>query len=480
MDDKGNALVRVRGLLFTASNALPGDEVKIASNLFASRASRKDAQRRSKKARAYPLLFSRWKRFAPFCAHYGVCGGCDLQQLSYADQLALKQQHVRQLLVPYADARTEALDIVSAERTMYYRNRVDYTLGASRWMYDDPYASAPNASEKTSGSASAEGEQQDRRGAGFHVRGFYDKVVHVEHCFLHESNEIRKTIHAWAVGHGAPYYNSRAHSGLLRLATVRSSLLGQTMLCIVHAKSENPREIADLCETLLRAHPEITSLYTAENNGGNDTPDPASFALHAGAPFIEERCAHVRLKIYPQVFYQTNSLQAEKLYETIARFARADEKSRVLDLYCGIGSIGLYCAKDAARVVGVDIVPQSIAAARENAEHNGVHNAQFFALSSEDAAAGVAGEQAEPALRDALAESNVVIVDPPRAGLHKNVIAYLREKRAQRLVYAACNPATLARDIELLSDRYRMARYQAVDMFPHTHHVETVVELHPK
>ncbi len=362
IDDKGKGVVAgVDGTSFVAEGALPGDRVAIV-------APRSRRKRRAKRAQVERVLLSSWHRMAPFCSHYATCGGCALQHLSYEEQLLLKQGAVARLLAPYVREGEAQPAILAAPRRVYYRNRVDYTFGAARW-FEKHEAMLP--------------VDADRRGAGFHVKGFYDKVVHVEHCFLHESNALRKTVHQWALEHGVPYYNSRTHEGLLRLMTVRTTLSQETMV-VLHFAYES-EHIAALCKALVAAHPQVTSLYSVLNPSYNDSAPNVEYTLMHGSAAITEQCGSLRLRLYPQVFYQTNSEQAQRLYEVIGAYADVHADETVLDLYCGIGSIGLFVAHAARRVVGVDIVPQSIEAARENARYNNIGNAHFFALSSEDA-----------------------------------------------------------------------------------------------
>ncbi len=412
-------------------------------------------------------IVSEWKRFMPFCQYHGICGGCSLQYLDYKSQLMLKEKLVKELLSSYEEVQHDEMGgIIGCKDTVYYRNRVDYTFGAVRWLN---YENIKNRELETTKST-----EIDMRGAGFHVKGKYDKVIHLTHCFLHHSNGIRKCIHNWAVQNNIQYYNAREKTGFLRMCTVRTSLTNEIMV-IIHIAYED-EIIYDLCTSLRNMHPEISSLYVVVNSGDNDTVQNLPHKHVFGAQCIIERCGHLQLRIYPKVFYQTNSVQAECLYSTIAHMAEFKDDDVILDLYCGIGSIGLYLAKYVKNVVGIDILEESINNAIENASHNGIKNAIFFAVASEHAFNTSKYSNASK-LRKALDDASIVIVDPPRVGLHKKVKEYLCESMVEKIIYTSCNPHTLAHDIADMNSVYRVNKWKAVDMFPQTMHIETVVQL---
>lgn len=412
--------------------------------------------RKSKTLRAWRLLWTPWKKIKPFCGHFEICGGCSMQELSYSDQLVIKATHVRSLLSPLLafniTVKKAEGQILSGIR-YYYRNKVDYTFGAKKWLE----------------TASKHKEIQDNRGAGFHVRGFYDRVVHITQCFLHQSNELRRAVHRWAIDNNIEYYNSRSQEGWLRTLTIRNNLKGEYLL-IFSVTSENVDLIDDIGTLIKEQFEYVVSMFVVINIGHNDSIQNIEHKKIFGKDYLIEECAHIHLKIYPQVFYQTNSLLTPRLYGQVIEMAQLQKTDKVLDLYCGIGSIGLFLAHKVESVLGVEMLEKAVEVARKNALLNKIDNISFISGTVEKILKNSQYYIVEK-------KFDVIIVDPPRAGLHPNVIKYLLNSGVARIVYVSCNPTSLAHDISMLSEQYNLMQWQAIDMFPHTYHVETVVLL---
>ncbi len=398
-------------------------------------------------------------RAEPFCQHFRWCGGCKWQHLDYAAQARHKETVVRDALrrigkVDIPDFRP----IIQAEATTFYRNKLEFSFSEKRWLSPEELATdVSNA----------------KRVLGFHPPGAFDKVIDVEKCWLQPdpSNAIRNAARAIALEQGLPFFDIRANRGFLRTLVVRISSLGQILLVFSFFR-EDPDRIQAYLDALLDRFPEITSLYYCINPKGNDSLADLEMHLYRGKPAIEEKLGHVRFNIGPKSFFQTNTRQAERLYRVAADFAGLSGKENVYDLYTGLGSIALYLADACGQVVGIEEVEAAIEDARANATLNGVGNATFYAGDVKDV------------LSDAFiarhGRPDVLITDPPRAGMHSGVVDILRELAAPRMVYVSCNPATQARDLQLLSSHYEVLRAQPVDMFPHTHHVENVALLQRK
>lgn len=452
MSQKGEGIVRAvnSGVekFYFVKQTYPGEIVTLNSR-------RSMRKKQKKQGILNRILWSPFNKLKPFCTHFGICGGCNLQDLSYDDQCTIKVQYVQNLLRSHETHLPESLkggsSLIKSQQRMFFRNRVDYTFGSHRWLQEHEF----------------EMYDDDRKGTGFHVKGFYDKVVHISHCFVHDSNEIRNSVHRWAMHRHLQFYNSRTHQGLLRGMIVRNTLEGAIMLILI-ATSTDKSLLDDFCVLVNSSFPRVESIYFVENNTPNDSVFDLPHNLLYGKESLLETCEHISLNIYPQVFYQTNSYMAPVLYEEVRTMAQLSNTMRVLDLYCGIGSIGLYIAKYVSEVVGIELIEKSVKSARENAKMNNIGNIRF-----------VVGpvEKVLPELSLDLDDFDLVIVDPPRAGLHPNTIKYLIRYRVERLIYVSCNPASLANDIKMLSTAYRIVQWRPVDMFPHTFHLETVVLL---
>lgn len=397
------------------------------------------------------------QRAQPYCQHFDHCGGCTLQHFTYDGQLELKQQSVaaafdRELFTDLPEPEP----ILAAPVVTGYRNKLEYTFSRRRWLTPEEIASGQ--------------EFVHRDGAGFHVRGFYDRVLDIEECHHQPepSNRLRLFIRDSARELGISFYDIAANEGDLRTLMVRTTQDGQSMAVVMFG-SDNPAQREQLLARITEAFPELTSLYYIINTTRNSSPIGHEQLLYAGESTIVERCGHLHLAIHPASFFQTNTTQAENLYARVADWAGLDGTQTVYDIYSGIGSIGLFLASAAKRIIGVEVIEDAVIGARENAGLNAIENAAFFCGEAEKVATpGFFAEHGRP---------DLVIVDPPRPGLHNKLIAALREIRAPRILYISCNPVTQADDLEQLVDIYRVVRRQAVDMFPQTLHVENIIEL---
>jgi len=407
------------------------------------------------------------KRTTPECSHFGLCGGCKWQHLDYEWQLHYKQKQVKDSLeriakVPFPEIKT----ILRSDNNFYYRNKLEYTFSNRKWLTD--------------GAPSGTKNDDDLKGLGFHLTGMFDRILDVEHCYLQPdpSNAIRLFVRDLGIKHQLSFYDVRQHQGLLRNLIIRTATTGDVMVVLVVAEEDERIEQIILPEIAVR-FPEITSLMYVVNPKKNDTINDLPVKLFSGLSYITEKMQSpvsgqppVVFRIGPVSFYQTNPVQAEKLYQAAFAFAGFTGDELVYDLYTGTGTIANYIAKSVKKVVGVEYVEEAVADARLNAELNGIENTSFFA-----------GDMAN-LLDDAFVSENgkpdVVITDPPRAGMHEKVLDQLLNMEPPKIVYISCNPATQARDIAILSKKYTLEAVQPVDMFPQTHHVENVILLHLK
>jgi 23S rRNA (uracil1939-C5)-methyltransferase len=398
-------------------------------------------------------------RTVPFCTHFGTCGGCKWQHLPYETQLAFKQQQVLDSLerIGKADlSLVEVLPILGAERTQFYRNKLEFTFSNRRWLTTEDIGSGEAI--------------PDMDALGFHVPGYFDKVLDVEKCWLQAepSNEIRLAVKAFALEQGIPFYDLRNDTGLLRNLIIRGTPGGEVMVVLVLGGSDEAPRTAVL-EFIRTRFPQVSTLAYVINDKMNSSLTDLEPVIYHGRPYMVEEMDGLQFRIGPNSFFQTNSLQARRLYEVALSFAGLEGHELVYDLYTGTGTIAIFVARHARHVVGIEYVEEAVAHARENADINGLVNTEFFA--------GDMGRILDEVFLQRHGYPHVVITDPPRAGMHPKVIKQLLNTGADRIVYVSCNPATQARDIEMLSPRYRLARVRAVDMFPHTHHVESVALL---
>lgn len=445
---EGKAIAKVDGTVVFVQFAVPGDIVDV---------------RITKKKKNYMegcilrIVKPSEKRLEPFCSHFGVCGGCKWQPLPYEMQLQAKQQQVYDQLVRIGHLDIpEIQPIIPSEKTVFYRNKLEFTFSSRRWIEagEDPESLTP----------------AERQGLGFHVGRFFDKVLDIKHCWLQEepSDSIRLFIKRYALEHNLEFFDIREHRGFLRNMIVRNNLKGDVMLilCFYH---EDAAARTALLDAVSDAFPRITSLWYVINGKANDSISDLDCILYKGEDAIYEEMEGLRFKIGPKSFYQTNSLQAYRLYSTARDFADLKGNETVYDLYTGTGTIAQFISKHAARVIGIEYVPEAIADARINAENNGITNCEFFAGDMKDVLTpGFIEEHGKP---------DVIILDPPRAGIHPDVAGVILDASPERIVYVSCNPASQARDLAILAEKYEITAVRPVDMFPHTHHVENVCAL---
>ena len=396
-------------------------------------------------------------RTEPFCDHFGVCGGCKWQNLPYAEQLKQKTKQVEDQLVRIGHLTIpEVRPCLGSARTREYRNKLEFTFADRRWLTYEEIA--------------AGGDIEPMPAVGFHIPGCFDKVLDIERCHLQDdiSNRIRLATKQYCIDHGYTFHNARAHEGLMRTMVVRTASTGEIMVIVVF--NENDRERIDALMSYLKEEfKEITSLIYMVNDKWNDSLGDREPICFAGKDHIIEQMEGLQFKVGPKSFYQTNSEQAYELYKVARDFAELGDEDTLYDLYTGTGTIANFCARRAKRVVGVEYVPEAIEDAKVNSMINGINNTTFYAGDMKDV------------LSDEFVERNgrpdVIILDPPRAGVDEKVLEVIKRAAPARMVYVSCNPSTQARDLAILDDMYEIVAVQPVDMFPHTHHVENVVKL---
>jgi len=402
-------------------------------------------------------------RAVPFCQHYGVCGGCKWQVLPYAEQIKYKQKQVEDNLRRIGKIELpEISPILGSAKTEFYRNKLEFTFSNKRWL--------------TAEEVKQDVKYDQMNAVGFHIPGAFDKVLAIEKCWLQDdiSNRIRNTIRDYAYEHNYSFINLRSQEGMLRNMIVRTSSTGELMVILI-CKITEEHEM-DLFKQLLQyvadQFPEITSLLYIINNKCNDTINDLDVHVFRGNDHIFEEMEGLRFKVGPKSFYQTNSEQAYNLYKVARDFAGLTGDELVYDLYTGTGTIANFVSRQARKVIGIEYVPEAIEDAKVNAEINGIENTLFFA-----------GDMKDILTQDFINQygrPDVIITDPPRAGMHQDVVDVILFAEPKRIVYVSCNPATQARDLQLLDVKYRVKAVQPVDMFPHTHHVENVVLLELK
>jgi 23S rRNA (uracil1939-C5)-methyltransferase len=398
-------------------------------------------------------------RVAAFCEHFSVCGGCKWQNLDYAAQIRHKEQVVRDAFDRIAKVEVEDFQpIVGSPKITHYRNKLEFGFASKRWLLDAEL----NNPEVIAGS-----------GLGFHRAGAFDKVVDINECWLQPepSNAIRNAARRIANEQELPFYDLRTHKGFMRNLMVRTTTIGQTMMLVSFARPEQ-EAIEAFLSAMHAEFPDITSIIYCVNTKLNDTVFDQEMVVWHGAAYVEEQLGDLFFKIGPKSFFQTNSWQGKQLYDTVVEFAELSGTENVYDLYTGTGSIALYVARQCRQVVGIEEVPDAIEDAEHNRARNGIENAIFYA--------GDVKEVLSPEFAERHGRPDLVITDPPRAGMHEKAVRFLLELDAPRIVYVSCNPATQARDVQLLSEKYRVVKVRPVDMFPHTHHIENVALLERK
>ena len=445
---RGKAIARVENYVTFVSNALPGDVVDIQV------LKKRKAYQEGKAVDFHKLSDHRTD---PFCKHFGVCGGCRWQDLQYGIQVRYKQQEVADALKRLGHLEFPPVnDILASEKEQHYRNKLEFTFSDRRWLSQDEIESGK--------------EFSDRNALGFHIPGMFDKVIDLQECFLQEepSNTIRQAVRDYAREHDLSFYNLRNRGGLLRNLIIRSTLYGELMVILVFYDHEK-KAIKGILDYLEKKFPEITSLMYCINQKANDSIFDQEFILHSGRDHIMEQMEELTFKIGQKSFLKTNSLQALQLYRKVREFAGLTGREVVYDLYTGTGTIALFLAPGAKKVVGIEYIDEAIRDAMENARVNQLDNAQFHSGDIRDIlTTDFIKNEGKP---------DVLISDPPRDGMHKDVLEAILLADPERIVYVSCNPATQARDLQVLDKHYRIMAVQPLDMFPHTYHVENIVLL---
>ncbi len=445
---EGKSLAHVDGTVVFVEFAVPGDIVNVKV---------------TKKKKNYmegfilEIVKPSEDRLQPFCEHFGICGGCRWQPLPYDMQLKAKQQQVWDQLVRIGHLEIPDISpILPSDKTKYYRNKLEFTFSNKRWIYnnEDPDSLT----------------DEERLGLGFHVGKFFDKVLDIKHCSLQPepSNEIRLFIREYAVTHNLEFYNIRENTGFLRNIIIRNNQVGDVMLTVCFAYDDQDK-IVPMLDAIAAEFPQIKSLHYVINEKLNDSISDLDCILYKGEDAIWETMGKLKFKIGPKSFYQTNSEQAYKLYSVAKEFAALTGNEVVYDLYTGTGTIAQFISDKASKVIGIEYVKEAIEDARINAEANGITNCTFFDGDMKDIlTADFIKEHGKP---------EVMIIDPPRAGMHPDVVKVIMEAAPERIVYVSCNPASQARDLAMMSPMYEITAVQPVDMFPHTMHVENVCAL---
>ena len=448
---EGKAVAKVNELVIFVPYVVPGDvvdlQVKRKKNHYAEAVAVKFHEKS-------PL------RTEPFCSHFGVCGGCKWQCLSYEEQLKYKQKQVFDNLTRIGKVELpEFRPILGSEKTRFYRNKLEFTFSNKRWLTEEE--------------VKQDVKYDQMNAVGFHIPGAFDKVLAIDKCWLQDdiSNQIRNAVRDYAYAHNFPFFNLRTQEGLLRNIMIRTSSTGELMV-VLQCKvtdDEGRRKMEEILQFMADSFPQITSLMYVINNKCNDTIGDLDVEVFKGNDHIFEEMEGLRFKVGPKSFYQTNSEQAYNLYKVAREFAGLTSNELVYDLYTGTGTIANFVARQARKVVGIEYVPEAIEDAKVNSALNGIDNTLFYA-----------GDMKDILTNDFIAEHgrpDVIITDPPRAGMHNDVIDVILAAEPKRIVYVSCNPATQARDLQLLDGKYKVTAVQPVDMFPHTHHVENVVQL---
>lgn len=445
---EGKSLARVDGKVVFITDAVPGDRV----NVLLSKNKKDWAE-----GRAVQILEYAPDRKEPFCMHFGVCGGCQWQMLPYEKQLVYKEHQVRETLsrigkIPLKDFRP----IIGAGSDRYYRNKMEYTFGNRRFLLPHELAD-----EQISANQNV---------AGFHAKGYFDKLVDIIQCHLQQepTNRLRNAVREYANENGLTFYDIRNRHGFLRNLQLRVCRTGEVMANLIVGEND-PGKLFPLLEFIVKEFPGLTTLLYTINTKFNDSIYDLEPVVYSGKGYVIEKLENLEFKIGPKSFFQTNTEQAERLYSEVRKLAGLTGNEVVYDLYCGTGSIGLFCSAGAKKIIGVEVIPEAVEDAKENARLNQIVHAEFFA--------GDVGEICTPEFFGIHGKPDVIITDPPRAGMSTTLVKHLLKMQAPVVVYVSCNPATQARDLNLLMEKYEVEAIQPVDMFPHTHHIENIVKL---
>lgn len=447
---EGKAIAKIDGMVIFVPFVVPGDVVDVQI-----------IKKRKSYMEASPLTIHKFSdlRRKPACEHFGICGGCKWQNLDYTQQLFYKEKQVSDNLIRIGKLDIpQIMPIVKSDNEYFYRNKLEFTFSDNRWLTKEEIET---------------GDEFERRALGFHIPEKFDKILDIHKCWLQRdpSNAIRDEVKKFALANDFSFYKLRDQQGFLRNLIIRTSTTGDLMVIVCFA-SENIEHRIMLLDHLGKTFPEITSLMYVINEKVNDTITDQEVIPYSGKDHILEKMEDLHFKIGPKSFYQTNSEQAYKLYCITREFADLTGNETVYDLYTGTGTIANFVASKTNKVIGIEYVPEAIEDAKVNAGLNNIGNASFFAGDIKDV------------LNQEFIRTNgrpdVIILDPPRAGVHPNVIESILYTMPKRIVYVSCNPATQARDLAFLKDEYNITMVQPVDMFPHTHHVENVVRLDKK
>ncbi len=446
---EGKALAKIEGKVIFVEGAVPGD---IADVLLTK--NKKDwAAGKATKINTYSN-----ERVSPFCIHFGICGGCKWQMLPYEKQLQYKEQEVKDVVKRIGKLdNVMVLPIIGSEKTTGYRNKLEFTFSNKKFLTADELKNL--------------GENEWPGGAvGYHVPKLYDKIIDIRECWLMDdiNNAIRNTLREFAERNEYSYYDIKEHKGFLRNIVIRHCTTGELMVNLVFG-NDDKKEIEKIARYLLEKVPAITTLVYTINQKWNDSINDLEPKVFHGKGYVIEHLGKFNFKISPKSFFQTNTRQAEVLYTVVKDFAELTGKEIVYDLYCGTGSIGIFLSNGAKKIIGVDVIDDAIKDARENANLNNLESALFFS--------GDVIEVCNDDFFNANGNADIVIVDPPRAGLHQKLVNKLLQIASKKILYVSCNVATQSRDLQLLSEKYNIEKIQPVDMFPHTHHIESVALL---
>jgi 23S rRNA (uracil1939-C5)-methyltransferase len=481
---EGKSLARKDGKVIFIENVVPGDivDIRLSKN-------KKDW------AEGYPIHFKSYskERVKPFCQHFGVCGGCQWQMLPYDKQLQYKQQQVIDNLARIGKVKLpESFPIAGAQEDKFYRNKLEYTFSTKEFTPQKPIRSPLPPQIMASSSHHADVDQNKKYSLsnaqpvdlpslaepitgvlGFHAKGFFDKVVNIEKCWLQAepNNEIRNAVREFAWKQKLSFYDYREHKGFLRNLQMRICRTGEVMVNVVFGEDKK-KERNELLEFIKHNFSQVTTLIYTINPKKNDSLTDLEPITYSGKGYVIETLEEFHFKIGPKSFFQTNTQQAERLYQITRDFAELNGSQTLYDLYCGTGSIGIFCSKAAKKIIGVEAIEEAIHDAKQNALLNNIEHAEFFT-----------GDVIDICTDDFFSRhgnADVVITDPPRAGMHEKLVKKILEIEAPTVVYVSCNPATQARDLSLLDQKYEVTKMQPVDMFPHTHHIENVVQLKRK
>lgn len=445
---EGKAIAKINDIIVFVPYAIPGDVV----DLQVIKKRKRFMEARVTKVHQYSS-----DRIDAICEHYGICGGCKWQSLPYEKQLFYKQKQVVDQLTRIGRIELpEVSPILGSAKTDFYRNKLEFTFSNKKWL--------------TFEQMDEEKKDLNMNGVGFHIPGLFDKVVDINKCWLQPepSNAIRNAVRNYANKVGISYFDLRQQTGFLRTMIVRTSSTGELMVILTFYHEQLEWQ-EGLMTHLSKTFPEITSLMYVINSKANDTIGDQEIKCYKGTPYIYEEMEGIRFKIGPKSFYQTNSDQAYELYKIARKLADLQKEDIVYDLYTGTGTIANFVAKQCKKVVGIEYVPEAIEDAKVNSHDNNIENTAFFAGDMKDI------------LTDEFikknGQPNVIVTDPPRAGMHEDVLKVILNAAPQKIVYVSCNPATQARDLQLMDEKYRVTRIQPVDMFPHTHHIENIALL---